>query len=253
MCAKRVKKPNKKEMIKKILIYLFLLVYISIAIYSGIKIFNWFRENRKSRNIVKEINQAVSINEEDNSINIDFSKLKEQNSDTVAWIKVNGTAIEYPVVKAKNNYYYLTHSFDKSYNTAGWAFMDYKNKLDGEDKNIIIYAHNRKDGSMFGTLKNILSKEWEENEDYHIIPLITENGNEEYQVFSVYRIEDEDYYITTNFKNDAQYEKFLNTIKNRSLKDFGIDISSSDHILTLSTCSDNNKYRVVLHAKKIKK
>ncbi len=57
---------------------------------------------------------------------IDFDKLKEQNNEAIAWIKVNNTNIEYPVVKTKNNEFYLNHSFDKSENLGGWIFADYK-------------------------------------------------------------------------------------------------------------------------------
>ena len=128
--------------------------------------------------------------------------------------------------------------------------MDYKNKLDGTDKNIVIYGHNIKDGSMFGTLKNILDEEWYNNEENYIIDLTTEKEELKYQVFSIYKIKNEDYYIDTEFKND-EYKKFVKKLKDRSIKDFGIEVTENDSILTLSTCADNNKYRVVLHAKRI--
>ena len=67
-------------------------------------------------------------------------------------------------------------------------------------------------------------------------------------MFSVYKIENEDYYIDTEFKKN-EFEKFVKTLKNRSIKDFDIEVTEDDRILTLSTCADNNKYRVVLHAK----
>ena len=72
-----------------------------------------------------------------NMIDINFNELKNINNDVKGWIKVNGTNINYPFVQSKNNKYYLTHSFDKSYNSAGWLFLDYRNN----NKNTIIYAH----------------------------------------------------------------------------------------------------------------
>ena len=117
---------------------------------------------------------------------------------------------------------------------------------------MVIYAHNRRDGSMFGTLKNILTEEWQNKEENFVIKFITENEIAEYQVFSVYRTKNEEYYITTNFETDNEFKKFIDTIKSRSVKDFGIDVNTEDNILTLSTCADNIKYRVVLHAKKVK-
>ena len=110
-----------------------------------------------------------------NLINVDFNELKNINENVVGWIQVNGTNINYPFVHTSNNDFYLTHSFDDSYNSAGWVFADSSNKLDGTDRNIVIYGHNRRDGGMFGTLKNILTDEWQSNSENLIIPFITEN------------------------------------------------------------------------------
>lgn len=206
-------------------------------------------ENNKIKIIQENLKDITKLQISNNEIN--FEELKSQNSDTVFYLKVNNTNISYPVVKYSDNNYYLNHSFDKSKNSAGWLFADYKNKLDGSDKNIVVYGHNRRDGSMFGTLKNILNKEWYDNTDNMDIVYMDIRGKHIYKVFSIYKIENEDYYITIQFNNDSEYKKFLTTIKSRSIKDFNVEISETDSILTLSTCANNNKYRVVLHAKRI--
>lgn len=246
-----------KKSKKIIIINIICVILIGILIYSGIKIYNWYKENQNSKKITDQISETITIQQDENDEQkqyiVDFNSLKEQNDETVAWIKVNNTNIEYPIVKTSNNSYYLTHSFDKSYNLAGWPFADYKNKFDGTDKNIVMYGHNRKDGSMFATLKGILSPEWYNNEENRNIIFNTENENGIYEVFSVYQIENEEYYIQTEFKTEDKFEKFIETIKKRSVKDFGVEVTSKDSILTLSTCANNNKYRVVLHAKKVLK
>jgi sortase B len=173
--------------------------------------------------------------------------LKEKNPDTVGWIKVEGTNIDYPVVRGKNNDFYLNHSFDKSPNGVGWVFADYRDNFDGNDLNTIIYGHNRRDGTMFGTLKNILKKEWYDNNT--TITYADPSGVYNYKIFSIYRIEKEDYYITTGFQNKTEYKQFLDTLKSRSIKNFGVELTENDQILTLSTCANDNRYRVVLHAK----
>lgn len=206
-------------------------------------------ENNKTKIIQENLKDITKLQKSNNEIN--FEELKSQNSDTVFYLKVNNTNISYPVVKYSDNNYYLNHSFDKSKNSVGWLFADYKNKLDGTDKNIVVYGYNRRDGSMFGTLKNILNKEWYDNTDNMDIVYMDIRGKHIYKVFSIYKIENEDYYITTQFNNDSEYKKFLTTIKSRSIKDFNVEISETDSILTLSTCANNNKYRVVLHAKRI--
>ena len=185
-------------------------------------------------------------------INVDFKELKVKNNDTVGWINVNNTNINYPFVQTDNNNYYLTHSFDKTYNEAGWVFLDYRNETNFSDKNTIIYAHSRLDKTMFGSLSKVLKEEWYTNKDNHIIRISTETENTLWQIFSVYVIETESYYITTNFVSDNEYQTFLDTIKSRSKYNFNTELSINDSILTLSTCySDTEK--TVVHAKLIKR
>ena len=237
----------------KILVTFIQIVLIAVIIFSGIKIIEWIKSNKKNKDIMSEIKENVVINNEMDSNNeeykIDFAKLKQKNSDAIAWIKVKGTDIDFPVVKGTDNSYYLTHNFDKEKNKAGWIFADYRNKFDGTDKNIIIYGHNMKNGSMFASLKDVIKEEWYNNENNKYIAVITENENCKYQVFSVYQTETEEYYLQTNISN---FKEFVEKIKGRSKKNFNVDIKETDSILTLSTCADNTKYRVVLHAVKVK-
>lgn len=249
------RKKNKKYK-KAILNLILYIILLSILIYSGIKIFKWYKDKTNNNKIVEQIKNTVIVEENnedgnENGYTVDFNKLKEQNNETIAWLKINNTNIEYPVVKGTNNSFYLNHSFDKSKNSAGWIFADYKNKFDNTDKNIVIYGHNMRDGSMFGSMLNILDAKWYENEENTNITLYTENEKCIYKVFSIYKIESEDYYIKTEFSDDNNFEQFVNTIKKRSIKEFNTDVSKDDNILTVSTCANNNKYRVVLHAKKI--
>ena len=193
----RNKKNKSKKYMKAILNLVIYIMLLSILLYSGIKIYKWYKDSTNNNEITEQIKETVKIEDKDENkkeYTIDFSKLKEQNSDTVAWIKVNNTNIEYPVVKGRNNSFYLNHSFDKSKNSAGWIFADYKNKFDNTDKNIVIYGHNMRDGSMFGSMLNILDTKWYENEENTNITLYTENEKCIYKIFSIYKIESEDYY-----------------------------------------------------------
>lgn len=201
--------------------------------------------------IKDDIDKYIKINEKDDIYKVDFKALKEINSDTIAYLRVKGTNIDYVVVKGNDNSYYLTHNFNKEYNIAGWIFADYHNTFDGNDKNMIIYGHNTKDGSMFETLINVLDRKWQGDSDNHIITLITEKGKYKYKVFSTYSIEPEDYYINTIFNNNNEYTEFLKTIKSRTSYDYGVEVSSNDKLLTLSSCIGKGQKRVVLHAKLI--
>lgn len=186
-----------------------------------------------------------------NMINVDFNGLKKTNPDVVGWLKVNGTNINYPFVQSSDNDYYLTHSFNKSYNGAGWVFLDYRNN-GTNDKNTIIYAHGRSNKTMFGTLKNVLNNGWLNNTNNYVIKISTETENSLWQIFSVYRIPTTSDYLQTNFNDETEYQNFLDMIKDRSSHNFDTNVASTDNILTLSTCY-NNSDKIVVHAKLIKK
>lgn len=185
-------------------------------------------------------------------INVDLNKIKEKNNDTVGWITVGGTSINYPFVQTTNNDYYLKRSFDKSYNTGGWIFLDYRNDVKNLNQNTIIYGHGRADKTMFGSLKNILHNGWLNNSDNFIVKLSTFNENTLWQVFSVYEIPTTSDYLSVDFISDDAYRNFLDLIKTRSAYDFNTSVSVDDKMITLSTCY-NKKIKLVLHAKLIKK
>lgn len=252
-------------------------IFISIIVFCLIKIFIWGKDNKDTSRVINDITNAVNVtlrddddntelvndtNEEETSdywyyikfplIDVDITELKEKNSDTVGWINVNNTNINYPFVQTKDNSYYLNHSFDKKYNEAGWVFLDYRNSKNLNNKNTILYAHSRLDKTMFGSLSKVLKSSWYNNKDNHIIRLSTDTENTLWQIFSVYKIPEESYYITTNFNNNEEYNKFLNTIKQRSIHNFNTNLDTNDKILTLSTCYSDTE-RTVVHAKLIKR
>lgn len=236
----------------KSLITLFLTgICIIGLVYSLLNIIEWKLNTNKNKDIKEILEESITItDEEEPKYIVDFEKLKEQNSDTVAYIKVNNTDISYVVVQGTDNDYYLNHNFNKEYNVAGWIFADYKNNFDGNDKNIVIYGHNMQDGSMFAQLKEILTSNWQNNTNKQIT-LVTQHETTTYEIFSSYIVEAEDYYITTYFENEQQFSEFLNTISNRSYYDYNVEINESDKVLTLSTCTGSGKDRIVIHAKQI--
>jgi len=218
-----------------------------MLIYSLLNIALWIKDNNKTEELITEINKEYNPSTKDKIL--DLSYLKKINKDTVGYIIVKNTNISYPFVQAKDNSYYLNHSFDKTYSNAGWLFMDYKNN-NFNDQNTIIYAHARIDGTMFGTLKNTIKKNWYKNKDNHIITIILNDKTIHYKVFSSYTIETEDYYITTNFDNENDYSLFLKTIQKRSVYNYNVNLNVNDKILTLSSCYSNSK-KIVVHAKRL--
>lgn len=250
---KKYRKNKKFRSTYKIL--LLRLVFIIILLYSSFNICSWLINTHKNNKLIEKVNTyVVKDNSSDISteeFKIDFDGLYEINNSCFGWIKINNTNISYPIVKYTNNDYYLNHSFDHSSNSSGWIFADYRNACDGYDKNLIIYGHNVKNGTMFNALNNCTNKEWYSDNNNRIISIYTPTETINYEIFSIYVIAAENYYTTTSFLSDSVFQTFLDTIKSRSIHKFNVDVTSNDHILTLSTCSDSNVNRTVIHAKKV--
>ena len=271
-------KPKRKlkKSVKDTIFYILFSITILIFIASLLDIVFWFNDNKKTEHLetdlikkveVKEIkdNEQTEVIKTDsiestspywtyikmNLIDVDFNKLKKINNNVKGWIQVGGTNINYPFLQTIDNEYYLTHSFDNSYNQAGWVFMDYRNNLE-TNKNSIFYAHSRLDKSMFGSLNNVIKDSWLNNTDNHIIKLSNEEENTLWQVFSVYKIPETDDYLQVYFPSDTEFLNFSNKLKDRSIYNFNTNLDTNDRILTLSTCYSDTE-RIVLHAKLIKR
>lgn len=183
---------------------------------------------------------------------VNLNDLIKQNKDTIGWLIVKNTNVNYPVVQTTNNEFYLKHSFDRSKNNAGWVFADYRDDFKNLRKNTIIYAHGRKDKVMFGSLTDTLKKDWYTDKDNQIIQLSTKYYNTMWQIVSIYKIKAESYYITTDFESDNEFLEFAETMVSRSIYNFNVPISEDDRFLTLSTCYNDNGVRLVVQAKLVK-
>jgi len=216
-------------MIKKIL----RIVFIIIMIISLINILLWYIENTKTKNIYNKAREY--IDKSDNKID---PRIKSINKDIIGWLIVDNTNIDYPIVQTSNNDYYLNHNLDKEYSSAGWIFMDSRNSLD--DQNLIIYGHHRRDGSMFGSIDNLLK-----NTKDGKITLIVDNETINYSIFSIYKADTKYDYRETNYNN---FDKKILEFKEKSLYNFDVDLNNKAQIITLSTCDNDNIKRIVVQA-----
>ena len=183
-------------------------------------------------------------------INVNFDELLQKNSDTVGWIKINNTKVNYPIVQTNNNDYYLKHAFNKTKNSGGWIYADYRVNFKDFGKNTIIYGHNLTNRTMFGSLVETQKPYWYKNKDNQYIKISTPTSNTVWAIFSTYTIEPVTDYLRTNFTKH-NYGDFLKTMKSRSIYDFGIEVNEDDKILTLSTCNDTGTKRIVVQAKMV--
>ena len=232
------KKKNSLSKFLRAIISIFSIAFLVASGYFIKIIIDNNKDFNESKSIIRELTNTNSIN---------FDELKEKNSDTVAWIKVPNTLINYPIVQREDNKFYLKNDFYKKQNIYGWIFADFRDEFPNLSQNTIIYGHNTSIGIMFGDLINLLDKKWYENEENKYIYFSTTEQDYKFQIFSVYKIK------TTNDYLDINYdENFIKMIKKRSFMDFNVDISH-EKIITLSTCynSTSSGVKLVVHAKMV--
>lgn len=232
---------------KKVLIVLKIIFFI-LMIGSLIGLISWKNDKKEIESILEETNTMIKKEEINGEVVYSYSDQYEfYNDDTVAWLIVPNTNINYPVVQSDNNEYYLNHNYKKKKNSAGWVFLDKDNNLLSDDQNIVIYGHHRKDGIMFGDVDKLMKKKYYDENDGTII-LVYADRNDYYKIFSVYSVDSDDFYTTKNFKD---FDDTIKEFEKRSEIDFNRDLKNVEQILTLSTCHNNNKDRLIVQAYKI--
>lgn len=175
---------------------------------------------------------------------IHLSELREKYPSLVGWIFVGGTAIDFPVMQAEDNSYYLSHSYDGTDSYCGCPFLDYRNNSDFSDFNSIIYGHNMSGGRMFSALQNFRNKAFF---DSHTTgTLLTPEGEHTVEFFACCIADKNDYPFTTVFLTDEQRGQFIDDILKNAM--FTRDVNTEGRrILVLSTCAElNSDNRTVL-------
>ena len=265
--AKQTRK--KKRNFSDILLTLILLIAIGVFCYAAYKLYDIYREYKKGTDEYNRIEQmAVTERDPDAEeqqdpdregvdmlpqppIEVNFDSLRSVNTDVIGWIYVNALSdiINYPVVQGKDNDEYLHHTYEHNYNFAGTIFIDYENSRDFSDCNTLIYGHNMKNGSMFGSLKKFVSdqKTYEKSKYFWIL---TPDKNYRYEIIAAYTtgVSSKTY---TLFKGPGtEFEEYLEWIKTSSeIKTTPGELTLKDRIVTLSTCTGNQATRFVVQGK----
>ena len=183
---------------------------------------------------------------------VDFEALRETSPDIIGWLALPDTAINYPVTQTDDNEYYLHHLYDGTYNKTGCLFADYENQEDFSDRNTIIYGHNMRDGSMFATLN-----EYDEQSYYDGHPqmyLVTPDGGYVVEIFTAFVAKPSESGSDTSpwrlsFKDDGAYTTWLSEMAGRSVIETDVTVTSSDKVLTLSTCTPGGASRFIVMGK----
>lgn len=181
---------------------------------------------------------------------VDFAGLKAINDEIIGWLKVKALDLNYPITQAEDNDYYLHNTFEKEPNIAGCIFLEYQNKKDFSDKNSIIYGHNMKNGSMFGTLKRFYQDGVYDKSPY--IWIYTPEMIYKYEIFSCQEVGATSDTYQLSFQDDEAFMEYIDTAFEQSVVQSKVTVEPEDTIITLSTCTANQATRFVVQAKRIK-
>ena len=184
---------------------------------------------------------------------IDFAKLQAQNPHIYAWIEVEGTKVDYPIVQhPTDNSYYLTHTIDGVKTTAASIYTESFNSTDFEDHHTVIYGHNMKNGTMFRTLHNF--EDYDFFEEHRDITIYMPDQTRHYEVFAAYTYDNRHLLNTYYCEEPESFQSYLDEVF--SIRDMGayidhdMEVTGEDYIITLSTCvnSGNATQRYLVQA-----
>ncbi len=176
---------------------------------------------------------------------VDFAALKEINPDVVGWVYLEGTNINYPIVQADDNSYYLRRLYTGKKNHSGCIFMDYRCHSDLSSRHTVIYGHNMNNGAMFADLTKYRRQSFYDS--HPVILILTPDGNYKVEIFSGYidKSTGDAWLLDLNERNT---EKWLNEVTEKSMFKTDVIPGKDDQIFTLSTCTyDYDHARLVIH------
>ena len=179
---------------------------------------------------------------------IDFAGMQAVNEDVIGWIQIEDTLVDYPLLDADDNKYYLNHTYDKQWSSYGSIFLEPRNIPDLSEQHLVVYGHNMKNEAMFGSL---LDYKLQEHADAHKeIVICMPDRDLIYQVFSAYTAHVDSATYRMSFADTSSFVEMANFMKENSVIDTGIVPDADDQILTLSTCTPEGakKYRFVVNA-----
>ena len=246
---------NKNSIIFKFLLWLIIFISFLVLVFTTNR---QLKRNEASNRIdaltiLEEKEKKYKDQTNDDSLTTYSTKTNPQkkwldlNSDYQGWLKIENTNIDYPLVRARDNIFYLNKDFLKEESELGAIFMDYRNIGNFNDKHTAIYGHYTWTGKMFGDLHNY--KEESFLNKNRIIDLKTLYGEKEFEIFSVYIDSAEDYELKINFTDDNDYLEYLQFLNSLSVHNFEFNPDSEKLLLTLATCSyEVGNGRLIVHA-----
>jgi len=236
---------------RKKILTLLLAVFTVIFAFSSYKVFTILSNYNESESEYSDIkDKAVQETEREDLpsnpghkvkvLDIDYQSLKEQNPDYCAWIDIlNNDKISYPVMRSKDNDFYLHRTFEKKYLFAGSLFMDYRNNADFSSPVTFIYGHSMNNRSMFGSLRNYRTQSY--YDEHRIIHLYVDGQLYVYKVFAFIDTVPYSKIYKFKFESDQAIKDYIALIQSSSMYKSDMTVTSDQKILCLSTCNTDNK------------
>lgn len=179
---------------------------------------------------------------------MDLAALREVNPDVVGWILIPDTVVNYPLMQAEDNNYYLERTWDHKSNAMGSIFLEQLSSPDLTDPNTIVYGHNMNDGSMFASLRNYREQAYFEAHPY--VYILSDYGVYRYEIYSSYTASVKSNTYGVEFPTETSWLRFLEKALEDSVIETGVEPQPTDRVLTLSTCTGANRSaRWVVHAR----
>ena len=237
-----------KKKIYLAMCFVFLLMFICSAVGIGITL-NRYKQIDKTYSELQE-NYVIQVpNETEQApISVDFDALTKENGDIIGWLYCEDTPIQYPVVQSDDNDYYLRRDLHGEYLSGGTLFADYRCQGVGTDQNFIIYGHNMKNSTMFGTLEKYKQQSY--YEEHPVLYYLTADADYKIELFAGLVTKSDSKIYSPSFGDTQSFESVLQGIKEKSTFNSDVTVTGNDHIVTLSTCSyEFNNARYVVFGK----
>lgn len=219
--------------------------------FAGYKLYGYFSESEDGQESVDKLKTiAIAESGEKAPISADFEALQKENPDIIAWLYSEGTPINYPVVQAEDNNYYLRRLTDGSYNSNGTLFLDFRCRSDFSDFSSVIYGHRMKSKAMFGTLPEYAEQEY--YDEHPVMYLLTPQADYKIELIAGFMTSsDSEAYDQPG--SESQRQSFLDNAVNNSLFQSSFEYSTDDRFVCLSTCSyEYENARLMLVGKLVK-
>lgn len=249
---------EKKIKRSKIINRIILIICACVFVFAAFKLVSILLEYKKGNdiydniegNILEDKPVNITIGDDNQDVTVPFvynhQALLNINPDGLGFLYVPSVDIRLPIAQTTDNDFYLTHTFDKTYNGNGCLFVDYRitNKL--KANHVLIYGHNMNSGAMFGSLSRYETPSFYQTEGNDVFYIYTEDVIRKYKIFTVYITDPISDTFTFNFSNLAGLREYAKNVQAQSLYNTGVDITNTTQIVTFSTCTNNSKQRLIV-------